>query len=77
MKSGAVMAFSAQLSDGRSGVSFRAIAACKHDIAEQVHTDGDKLHNDMIGSWFLQQIRQYHTATFVPDERSVNVSSGN
>lgn len=67
----------AQLSEGRSGVSFHAITIYKPNIEEHIRTDGNKLYNYMIGLLFLRQLQKYDAVTFIPDERSVKVSSGN
>lgn len=66
----------ATLSDGRSGITFHAISVYKPNVEKHIRTDGNKLYNYMIGLLFLRHLQRFDHVTFIPDERSVKVTSG-
>jgi len=79
MKPAAKMDFAARaahLSEGRSGISFHSISVYKPNVQEHIRGDGNKLYNYMIGLLFLTHLQRFDHVTFIPDERSVKVTSG-
>ena len=79
MTSGAKMDFAtraARLSETRRGISFHSISVYKTNVREHIRRDGNKLYNYMIGLLFLQHLQHFDRVTFIPDERSIKVTSG-
>ena len=79
MTPGAKMDFAtraARLSRDRRGISLHSISVYKPNVREHIRRDGNKLYNYMIGLLFLQHLQHFDRVTFIPDERSIKVTSG-
>jgi Protein of unknown function (DUF3800) len=58
-------------------ISLHAIIVNKVAVGEHIRKDPNKLYNFMVKVSLLDCIGNYDTATFIPDERSIKVESGN
>ena len=54
-----------------------AITAYKKKVADHIRRDANKLYNYMISLVLLDRIKDKPNITFIPDERSIKVQSGN
>ena len=78
MTPGAKMDFAiraAQLSRDRRGITFHSISVYKPNVREHIRQDSNKLYNYMIGLLFLGHLQYFDRVTFIPDERSIKVTS--
>ena len=65
------------LSQERSGINYRTITVYKPNVQDHIRRDGNKLYNYMIGLLLLSHIQRFDRVTFIPDERTIKVASGN
>ena len=54
-----------------------SITTNKRNVKEHIRQDPNKLYNYMIGLILPKKIKRFKNITFIPDERSIKVKSGN
>ncbi len=59
------------------GIKYLSITAYKPKVSSHIKTDPNKLYNYMINLLLLDEMAKYDEVLFIPDPRSVKVSSGN
>lgn len=58
-------------------VKVLAITVNKRKVKAHIRQDPNKLYNYMIGLILLDRIKRQSRVSFIPDERSIKVASGN
>jgi len=58
-------------------IRFQTITVAKQNVDEHITADGNKLYNYMLRLLLVKQMKKFDRVTFVPDERSIKVKSGN
>jgi SHS2 domain-containing protein len=53
-----------------------SITVYKPNVREHIRQDANKLYNYMVKLLLIEEIRNYHSVKFIPDPRSIKVSSG-
>jgi len=66
-----------ELLNKHSQIKIFAITVDKRNVKEHIREDPNKLYNYMIGLVLPQKIRRLQRISFIPDERSIKVKSGN
>lgn len=60
-----------------SGIKYLSITAYKPNVQDHIRKDPNKLYNYMINLLLLEEISKHDDVVFIPDPRSIKVSSGN
>ncbi len=58
-------------------VKYLSITVRKENVQSHIQADANKLYNYMIRLLLIDEMAKYDSVTFVPDPRSIKVSSGN
>jgi hypothetical protein len=66
-----------ELLNKHSQIKIFAITVDKRNVKEHIREDPNKLYNYMIGLVLPQKIRRLKRISFIPDERSIKLKSGN
>lgn len=67
----------ASLTKEHSQIRYFVITAFKPNVQPHIREDANKLYNYMIRLMLPSEMIKYDKVTFVPDERSIKVASGN
>jgi hypothetical protein len=66
-----------ELLNKHSQLKIFSITVKKQNVKKHIREDPNKLYNYMIGLVLPQKIRRLKSISFIPDERSIKVKSGN
>jgi hypothetical protein len=67
----------AKLSEAHPDITYHAIVVNKQAVQPHLRQDPNKLYNYMLGLLLLKEMAKHKNVTFLPDNRSVKVASGN
>ena len=66
-----------KLCDAHSDIALHAIVVRKENVQQHIRQDPNKLYNYMIRLSLINEMAKYEVVTLMPDQRSINIKSGN